>query len=84
MIHHRQGLALSLKSGNDAFRVHPQLDDFDSNAPADRLLLLGHVDDAAAAFADFLEQLVAPEHVAGLFLAGSREGGRFGREIARR
>ena len=44
-------------------RVHAQLDDLERDAAAHRLLLLGHVDHAAAAFADLLEQLVAADPV---------------------
>ena len=40
-------------------RVHAELDDLERHAAAHRLLLLGHVNDAAAAFADFFQQLVA-------------------------
>jgi phage tail sheath gpL-like len=39
----------------------PELDDLEGDAAADRLLLLGHVDDAAAALADLLQQLVAAD-----------------------
>ena len=42
----------------------PELDDLERHAAAHRLLLLGHVDDAAAAFADLLEQFVAADAVA--------------------
>src|SRR5262245_40118754 len=33
MVHHRQGLALGLKLRDDIARVHPKLDDFQSDAP---------------------------------------------------
>ena len=49
------------------FGVHAQLDDLERDAAANRLLLFGHIDHAAAAFADLLEQLVAADAVAGLF-----------------
>jgi hypothetical protein len=61
MVHHRQCLALRLEPGNDLLGVHPQFDDFESDAPAHRRGLLGHVDDAAATFAQFLEQLVGAD-----------------------
>ena len=41
--------------------VHPGLDDLQRDLAADRLVLLGHVDDAHAALADLLEQLVRPD-----------------------
>ena len=48
--------------------VHAQLDDLERHAAADRLLLFGHIDDAAAAFADLLQQFVAADSVARLSL----------------
>ena len=39
-----------------AIWFHAQFDDFEGDAAADGLLLLGHVNNAAAAFADFLPQ----------------------------
>ena len=54
-------------------RVHAQLDDLEGDAPPDRLLLLGHVNHAAAAFADLLQQLVTADAVAGLFGDGKIE-----------
>ena len=59
MVHQGQGLALGLEAGHDLFGVHPQLDDFQGHAAADRFLLLGHIDHPHAAFADLLQQLVA-------------------------
>ena len=40
---------------------------FEGDPAADRLLLLGHIDHTAAAFADLLKQFVAPDAVTGLF-----------------
>ena len=54
MIHQGQGLALGLEAGDDLAAVHAGLDDLEGDLAADRLLLLGHVDDAHAAFADLL------------------------------
>ena len=45
--------------------VHARLDDLERDLAADWLLLLGHVDDAHAPFADLLEQLVGADHRAG-------------------
>ena len=45
--------------------VHAGLDDLERDLAADRLLLLGHVDDAHAAFADLLQQLVRADDRAG-------------------
>ncbi len=55
MVHQRQGLPLGLKAGNDAFRVHARLDHLECNTPVDRLLLFGHVNSPATAFADLLQ-----------------------------
>ena len=67
MVHQRQRLPLGLKPGDDLFGVHAQLDDLERHPAADRLLLLGHINHAAAAFADLLEQFVAADVVARLF-----------------
>ena len=67
MVHHRQRLPLGLEAGDDLLGVHAQLDDLERDAAPDRLLLLGHIDHAAAAFADFLEQLVAADDRAEFF-----------------
>jgi hypothetical protein len=64
VIHHRQGLSLCLKAGDDALRVHPQLDHFERYPPLYGVLLLGHVDYAATPFANLLEQLVAANPIA--------------------
>ena len=58
MVHHRQRLPLGLKAGDDVLGVHAQLDDLERHAPPDRLLLFGHENHAAAAFADFLQQFI--------------------------
>ena len=55
----------------DLLGVHAQLDDLERHPAAHRLLLLGHIDHAATAFADLLQQLVAANAVAGLFRQGS-------------
>ena len=85
MVHHRQRLPLGLEAGDDALGVHAQLDDLERHAAADRLLLLGHINHAAAAFADLLQQFVAANPVAGFLsrlqhqanssLGGRRRGG---------
>ena len=74
MVHHRQRLPLRLEARDDLLGVHAQLDDLERDAPAHRLPLLGHVDHAAAAFADFLQQLVAADHCAERFLGWARRG----------
>ena len=66
MVHQRQRLPLGLEPGDDLLGVHAQLDDLERHPAAHRLLLLGHVDHAAAALADLLQQLVAANPVAGL------------------
>ena len=49
-----------------------------ATAPADRLLLLGHINHAAAAFADLLQEPVAADFVSRLlqerFVTGSGHG----------
>ena len=61
VVHQRQRLPLGLEAGDDLAGVHARLDDLERDLAADGLLLLGHVDDAHAAFADLLEQLVGAD-----------------------
>lgn len=53
-----QRLPLGLEAGNDVLGVHPRLDHLQGHAPLDRLLLLGQIDHAAAAFAENAQYLV--------------------------
>ena len=75
MIHHRQRLALGLEAGHHLFGVHAELDDFKRHPAAHRFLLLGHTHHAKTALADFFQQLVTADSVAGL-LGQSRNGQR--------
>ena len=61
MVHHGQRLPFGFEPGDDALGVHAQLDDLERDPPANRLLLFGHINHAAAAFADFLQQFVAAD-----------------------
>ena len=61
MVHQGQRLALGLEPGDDLAGVHAGLDDLEGHLAVDRLDLLGHEDQAEAAFADFLQQLVAAD-----------------------
>src|SRR5437667_4040422 len=63
VIHQGKSLAFSLESGDDSPGIHSELNDFESDAAADRLLLFRHVHDAATALADLLEQLVAANSI---------------------
>ena len=65
MVHQRQRLPLGLEAGDHLPRVHARLDDLERDRPLDRLGLLGHEDDAHAAFADLLQQLVRADDRAG-------------------
>ena len=67
MVHHRQGLPLGLEAGDHLPGVHARLDDLEGDLAADRLRLLGHEDDAKAAFADLLQQLVGADDRADAF-----------------
>src|SRR5262249_21953393 len=56
------GLALRLKARDHLPAVHPRFQNLESYFATNGLLLLGHEDDAEAAFADFLHQLVRTDH----------------------
>src|SRR5262249_9165471 len=58
MIHDRERLPLSFETSDDLPRVHAGLEHLEGNLAADWLGLLGEEDDAEAAFADVLEELV--------------------------
>ena len=61
VVHQRQRLPLGLEAGDDLPGVHARLDDLQRDLAADGVLLLGHEDDAEAALADLLQQLVAAD-----------------------
>ena len=61
MIHQGQCLTLCFKAGNHLPRIHPRLDDLERHTPFNRLVLLGQVDHAHAAFADRLHQFVGTD-----------------------
>lgn len=72
VVHEGQRLALGLESSDDGPAVHAGFEDFESDAAADGGELLGQEDDADAALADFFEQLVGADAVAGFFDRGER------------
>ena len=76
MVHHRESLPLGLKPRDHLPRIHSWLDDLQRDASLDRLFLLGHVDDAHAAFADLLKQFVGTNLGAGLLGDGLVDGGK--------
>ena len=67
MVHQGQGLPLGLEAGDHLAAVHAGLDDLQGDLALDRLGLLGHEDDAHAAFADLLQQLVGADQRARVF-----------------
>src|SRR5947207_1004511 len=67
MVHDRQRLPLGLEARDHLARVHARLDDLQGNLATHRLGLLGHEDDAEAAFADLLQELVRTNHRASVF-----------------
>ena len=79
MVHQGQRLAFGLEPGDDLLRVHARLDDLERDLAPDRAGLLGHVDDAHAAFADLLQQLVRADHHVEALDMGSSKVGRSGR-----
>ncbi len=70
MIHHRQGLTFRFEASDDGVRVHAGLDDFQSDFASHRSQLFGHEDDAEAAFADLLQQLVTTDFLPGASVIG--------------
>ena len=74
MIHHRQRLPLGLEAGDHLLAVHARLDDLQRDTAADRLGLLGHIDEAHAPFADLLQELVGADEGAGALGSGLFDG----------
>ena len=73
MVHEGQGLAFGLEAGDHLARVHAGLEHLEGHLAAQRLLLLGHEDDAEAALADLFQQLVGADAGAGYFPGGGIE-----------
>src|ERR1043166_2102779 len=67
VVHQSQRLSFSLKTGNDAFGVHAWFNNLQGYPTTHRLILLRHENDAIAAFADLLQQLVPAHPVTRLF-----------------
>jgi hypothetical protein len=70
MIHQGERLPFRFEAGQHLTAVHARFDDLERDYPADRLVLLGHVDDAHAPFADLFQQFVRPNLRAGTFAWG--------------
>src|SRR6266567_915438 len=71
VVQYRQGLALGFEAGDHFASVHADLDDLESDAAFDRLFLLSHINNAEAAFAEFLQQLVITNDGAWAFTQGA-------------
>ena len=59
MVHHRERLAFGFESRQHRLGIHARLDQFHGHLASNRFGLLGDPNGAHAAFADFLQQLVA-------------------------
>src|SRR6266850_3598511 len=67
VVHQRQCLALGFKPADHALRVHPGLDNFQCDPPADRGLLFSHVNHSVSTLTYLLEQLVMANAVTRFF-----------------
>ena len=67
VIHHRQGLPLRFEAGDHLLAIHARLYELQRHQPPHRPLLLGHIDQAHAAFADLLQEFVGADQCAELF-----------------
>jgi hypothetical protein len=61
-----------LKARHDFSRIHAELDDLERDSPGDRRVLLGHVDDSHAPFAEHLEDSIGTDSVAFMVPTGTR------------
>jgi hypothetical protein len=62
--HQRERIAFGLESTEHHFGIHPRLDDLEGYLSAERLFLLSHVNQAHAALANQLSQLVGANPLA--------------------
>src|SRR5262245_57466100 len=67
MVHQSQRLPFSFEPRDHLPRVHACLNNLKRDLAVYRFLLLGHIDDAEAPFADLLQQFVTPDHVPAWF-----------------
>ncbi len=82
MVHERQGLPFRFEPGDNLPGIHAGLDDLEGDLAAHRLFLFGHEDDAEAAFAELLEQLVRADDGPWAFLdCGWFDGGGQARRL---
>ena len=58
MVHHRQCLSFGFEAGDDFARIHPGLDDFQSDFATNRLFLFGGIDDSHPPFTQLLTYFV--------------------------
>jgi hypothetical protein len=68
MVHHGQRLSFGFKPGDHLTGVHPELDDLERDLAHDRFALFGHVNHTHSPFADFLQQFVTADVIAGRLL----------------
>ena len=64
MIHEGQRLPLGVETGEDLPGIHAGLDDFQSDFPAKRLFLLGHINDPHSSLAENFLEFVRADHCA--------------------
>lgn len=81
MIHQRERLPLGLEARDHLLGVDAEFDHLQRDASAHGLLLLGHPDDATAALADFLEELVPADAVAGFLVGSGPQAAEHGRRL---
>src|SRR5262245_21871968 len=84
VLHYREGLPLGLKPRDHLASVHARLKDLERDGAPNRMLLFGCVDDAKAAVADMLEQLVRSNQRARAFDRRAVWAGIIGRSCDRR
>ena len=72
MIHHREGLTFRFETRDDLARVHAGFDYLERHVTAHGDFLLSEVNDAAATIADFAEDRVTADLVAGFFFGLGR------------
>ena len=61
VVHHGQRLAFLFEPGEHVFRIHPEADDFQGDAPPHRFLLFREIDHAAASFTEPGQQAVGAD-----------------------
>jgi hypothetical protein len=70
MLHHGQGLALTLETRDRSWRSHSRLNEFEGNSPPNGPFLLGEVHNTHPALAEDAQETIIPNAVSYTWAVG--------------